>query len=101
MTDAVVGDPRWGFGERGWTVDERDAFVRQARAAGASWAHHDGRMQGVLLHSAHITFGDRPEDKSRVWLIRFNAAGELIEGPRWLDGGPAEWRRAVGLPDED
>lgn len=96
-----ASDPRWGYDdlgqkERGWTVDERDTFVREMRAAGANWSHHDGRMQSVWFTDArvHICFGDRPEDRMLVWVIRFDNERKA-DGPRWLHGGPDVWHRAI------
>lgn len=85
-------DRRWGYGERGWTVEERDDFVKEMREGhGARLSHEDGRMQSVRLRGVHITFGDRPEDKSRVW------ANVREEPARWLNGGPDEWARVLLL----
>ncbi len=97
-----VIDRRWGYGERGWTLDERDEFVRVARACeGVNFSHTDGRMQSVYRVngdlSTHVTFGDRPEDKSRVWVTRINFG--VYNNTEWLNGGPDEWRRVLGVPE--
>ncbi len=101
MSDEA-SDPRWGYDElgqreRGWTVDERDAFVCEMRAAGANWSHHDGRMQSVWFTEVrvHVTFGDRPEDRSMVWVEAFDMRCNRILGPSWTHGGPVAWRRAI------